>query len=159
MREIFNQNNISMMLEKGINPDEYIKNIVDQNLNANVKTKFNNITNVIDKQSIDIVEFLIRIKAKIKYISSGTTGHFFKGAVYYYYENERIEELLMYMYNSYTELIQLEKESAELFEKLNITLNEEQKKLFLKYVDKQNNIATSEIYYIAKKIYNDLTKE
>lgn len=86
MREIFNQNNISMMLDKGLKPEEYMDFIVNQKKSI---LNLSNITNVIDKQDIDIVEFLIRIKARIKYISSGTTGHFFQGAVYYYFKNGR----------------------------------------------------------------------
>lgn len=84
MRQIFNQNNIGMMLDKTLDPDEYINQILGK---VKQQSNLNNICNVIDKKDIDIITFLIQIKAKIKYISSGTTGHFFQGAIYQYYKN------------------------------------------------------------------------
>lgn len=84
MRQIFNQNNIGMMLDKTIDPDEYINQVLGK---VKQQKNLSNICNVIDKRDIDIITFLIQIKAKIKYISSGTTGHFFQGAIYQYYKN------------------------------------------------------------------------
>lgn len=83
MREIFNQKNIKTMLEKGMDPDDYIKYITNRN-KSNIN--LNNISKVIDKTDIDIVDFLMRINAKIAYMGSGTTGHFFKGSIYEYFE-------------------------------------------------------------------------
>lgn len=84
MRQIFNQNNISMMIEKNMDPEEYINQMLGK---TQQKVNLSNICNVVEKKNIDIINFLIHIKAKIKYISSGTTGHFFQGAIYQYYKN------------------------------------------------------------------------
>ena len=82
MREIFNQKNISTMLEKGMDPMDYINYVTNKN-KSNIN--LNNISKVIDKTDINIIDFLNRINAKIAYIGSGTTGHFFKGSIYKYY--------------------------------------------------------------------------
>ena len=82
MREIFNQKNISTMLEKGMDPLDYINYVTNKNKsNINI----NNISKVIDKTDINIIDFLNRINARITYIGSGTTGHFFRGSIYKYY--------------------------------------------------------------------------
>lgn len=80
MKQIFDKNNICMMLDKIISPSDYVQKVI--NTMSNNKNSDLNIRSVIDKKDINIIDFLIKIGAKIKYISSGTTGHFFQGSIY-----------------------------------------------------------------------------
>lgn len=82
MKQIFNKNNICMMLDRNISPSDYVSKVMEKIKNG--RNSDLNIRSVIEKKDIDIIDFLIKIGAKIKYMSSGTTGHFFQGTIYDY---------------------------------------------------------------------------
>lgn len=75
-----------------------------------------------------------------------------------WYEYERVEEIVSFMCEDSQELKELERKSQELLNKLSKNLNKNQNQLLSDYTDIQNAIQTCMNYYIAEKVYEDLTE-
>lgn len=73
------------------------------------------------------------------------------------YDNERVEEIISYMLNTNEELQQVLKNSEITFSELMESLTTPQKELLLQYDNLQTEILSIENYFIAKKVYEDLT--
>jgi serine/threonine protein kinase len=78
IRNIFNTKNIGMILDEKIKPDDYVENMI----NLTKTQSKSDIRKCIEKNDIDFIDFMMKIGAKLKYISSGTTGHFFRCTIY-----------------------------------------------------------------------------
>ena len=57
MKQIFDKNNICMMLDKIISPSDYVQKVI--NTMANNKNSDLNIRSVIDKKDINIIDFFV----------------------------------------------------------------------------------------------------
>jgi hypothetical protein len=83
IKKIFSSKNIKLLIDsENISTEAFFNHTAQQNLiNDESSDNSNDTRNVLNKQTINIWKFLKLINARLQYISSGSTGHFFKGTI------------------------------------------------------------------------------